>query len=256
MTPTWYDVPGERAADRSRSTSAAPPNHPRQHLAWNTDRNRSLVKGMNKDWQGRPGFFNAYMASYFAARQWIRGIRAWVGDDAFWARAQRYATRYGCRARPRPRRRRVDRHDDSGHWQGQGEPCDPQWSTNVCGDRNGPGGDVLCAQGRRRELLRGPRAHALPQAVREARDPAGRASAAAARSRSRSRRPPSCSARRASCALQVMSMRAITLRRRSAPTTPTCYARATIGGQRFQSGEINGHDSYSLPASPTRRSRG
>ena len=242
MTPTWYDVPDE-ARLKEPVYIGGTPNHPRQRLAWNTDRNRSLVKGMNKDWQGRPGFFNAYMASYFAARQWIRGIRAWVGDDAFWARAQRYATRYGSE---------LD-HDlggaawigmYSGHWQGQGEPCDPQWSTNVCGDRHGPGGDVLSLKDAVESYFedRG-RTHfrrlfeklVIPLAARQ---PLGQEFPV----------QPTAELQRATrfVRLQVMSMRAITLGD-VGPDDADLYARATIGGQRFLSGEINSHDSYSFP---------
>ena len=219
------------------------PGHPRKHEAWNTDRNRSLVKGMNKDWPGRPGYANAYMASYFAARQWVRGIRAWVGDDAFWARAQRYATRYGGE---------LD-HDlsgatwigmYSGHWQGQGEPCDPRWSTNVCGDRSGPGGDVISLGHAVENYFedRG-RTHfrrlfeklVIPLAARQ---PLGQEFPLAT----------STDLQRSTqfVRLRVMSMRAIGLGD-VGPDDADLFARATIGGQRFLSGEINGHDSYSFP---------
>ena len=198
---------------------------------------------MNKDWQGRPGFFNAYMASYFAARQWIRGIRAWVGDDAFWARAQRYATRYGGE---------LD-HDlggaawigmYSGHWQGQGEPCDPQWSTNVCGDRHGPGGDVLSLKDAVESYFRTAGARTSASCSRSSSSRWPRASRWARSSRSQ----PTADLQRATrfVRLQVMSMRAITLGD-VGPDDADLYARATIGGQRFLSGEINSHDSYSFP---------
>ena len=140
-TPTWYDV-AQADRDRTAVYIGGTPDHARKHGAWNWDRNRSLKTGVAKDWPGRPGYPNAYITSYFAARQWVRGIRAWVGNDTLWASAQRFSKRFGGE---------LD-HDlggaawigmFSGHWQGQGEPCDPQWSTNVCGDRHGAGGDVL-----------------------------------------------------------------------------------------------------------------
>jgi hypothetical protein len=43
-----------------------------------------MEHGVNKDWPGRPGYANAYLASYFATRQWVRAVHAALGDEALW----------------------------------------------------------------------------------------------------------------------------------------------------------------------------
>ena len=87
---------------------------------------------MAKDWPGRPLYLQAAISSYFASRQWIQAVRSWVGDDAFWRRAQAF----------RANQRHLDHDLDgaykislySGHWQGQGEPF---------GGERGPGGSLI-----------------------------------------------------------------------------------------------------------------
>jgi hypothetical protein len=72
----------------------------------------------------------------------VQAVRGWVNDAAFWSRVRWYADRHGGD---------LD-HDLSGmrnisvgtgHWHGQGQPCDPQWSWDLCGPDEGPGGSVL-----------------------------------------------------------------------------------------------------------------
>ena len=137
-TPTWYDV---QPADRTALGiyTGGTPNHDRIHGGWNSDRNRSLKTSLNKDWPGRPGYDNAYVTAYFASRQWVQGLRAWVNDEALWRQAQAYSKQFGGDLA----------HDlwgatwigmFSGHWSGEGEPCNPEWSLNICGGRHGPGG--------------------------------------------------------------------------------------------------------------------
>ena len=88
-TPTWFDVP-KAARDKLDVYIGASTGHKdRPHGAWNTDGNRSMKKGVNKDWPGRPGYTNAYTTAYFATRQWVQAIRAALGDEALWRRAQR-----------------------------------------------------------------------------------------------------------------------------------------------------------------------
>ncbi len=92
---------------------------------------------MNKDWPGRPRFIEAYMAGYFATRQWVQAVQRGVGDAAFWNLVRSYAP-------PNATAAKELRHDLrkgalgvsywTGHWQGQGEPfgaADP-----------GPGGSL------------------------------------------------------------------------------------------------------------------
>ena len=96
-TPTWFDLPkGIRDGARiyaGRATGERP------HGGWNTDNGQTVRGGVNKDWPGRPFFAEADESAYFATRQWVRGLRRWLNDDALWARAQQFAQRpKGCGA--------------------------------------------------------------------------------------------------------------------------------------------------------------
>ena len=241
-TPTWYDV-AQESRDGLNVYVGGTTGRTRKHGAWNWDRNRSLKTGIAKDWPGRPGYADAHIASYFAARQWVRGLRAWVGDDAFWAAAQRFSHRYGGE---------LD-HDlrgatwigmFSGHWQGQGEPCNPEFSTTPCGDRNGDGGDLFALRSENESYFedRG-RTHFRKLFERwivplAARAPTGDVfPLSSSQGLQRTTR---------FVRLQVLKMRGIDLGD-IGPDDADMYARATIGGQRFLSGEINGHDSYAFP---------
>jgi hypothetical protein len=240
-TPTWYDVEPNLVLAKSVYIGGTP-GHGRTHNRWNADGNRSLRTGVNKDWPGRPGYADSYIAAYFAARQWIEGLRAWVGDDAFWARAQRYANTYGGSLS----------HDlfgatwigmYSGHWQGQGEPCNPEFSTLSCGAANGPGGWLLGLrqvnkayfEGRPRTRFRKLFEQLIPRVA--ARDPGGETFPV----------PGTAELRRTTqfVRLQVMSMDAIGLGD-PGPDDADMFARATIAGQRFLSAEINSHDHFSF----------
>ena len=60
----------------STSTSATRPSTSSARTAAGTPNdNKSLEKGVNKDWPGRPGYDDAYMSAYFATRQWLRALR-------------------------------------------------------------------------------------------------------------------------------------------------------------------------------------
>ena len=130
--PTWFDVPLEvRRAARVYAGDGGPGL--RSHGVWNSDGNRTLATAMNKDWPGRPFYLDAYITAYYATRQWVRAVRSWVGNEAFWQGAQRFSDR---------RAPQLD-HDlqgalsiqfNAGHWQGQGEPTG--------GDAPGPGGSL------------------------------------------------------------------------------------------------------------------
>jgi hypothetical protein len=251
-TPTWFDVP-KAARDKLNVYIGASTGHKdRPHGAWNTDGNRSMKKGVNKDWPGRPGYTNAYTTAYFATRQWVQGIRAALGDEALWRRAQRYASRGG---------RELD-HDlggalsigmMTGHWQGQGEPCDPSFSLNVCGSRNGLGGDLIGARSavnsyfedRGRTRFRGT-FQALIPLFGQTKPNGGLLPVASSQGMQATTR---------FVRLRVTSMKGVGLRALGDPTPidrADMYTRATIAGQSFQSGEINGRDSFGfgLPYAP------
>ena len=72
-------------------------------------------------------------------------MRAGLGDEALWARMLRYADRRGG-ALDHDLKGALKIGMMTGHWQGQGEPCDLSFSLNVCGSRNGLGGDLIGAR--------------------------------------------------------------------------------------------------------------
>ena len=145
LTPTWFDVPKEERDKLNIYIGESTGHKERPHGAWNTDGNRSMTKGVNKDWPGRIGYANAYTTSYFATRQWVQAIHAALGDEALWQRVIRYANRGGGEL-DHDLKGALNIGMMTGHWQGQGEPCDPGFSLNICGSRNGLGGDLIGAR--------------------------------------------------------------------------------------------------------------
>ena len=138
----------------------------RNHGGWNADGNKSMAFSMAKDWPGRPRYTDAYIASYFAARQWVQALRAYVADDAFWNRAMSFSNA------PRLDWRSITKgaHQHllvSGHWQGQGEACNPSISTLSCGSRVGPGGDLVDLRGAIKDFFSDQRSR-LPHACSSA----------------------------------------------------------------------------------------
>ena len=136
-TPTWFDIPPAVRAQLTgnRAVYTGVKGIPRGHGHWQSNKNRNLTEGLNKDWNGRPKYQQAYVTAYFATRQWIRAVRNWLGNEPLWKRAQSLPNTPGLR------------HDVtgaeeisifSGHWQGAGEPCLPF----KCGDRSGNAGSV------------------------------------------------------------------------------------------------------------------
>lgn len=252
LTPTWFDVPKAERDKLNVYIGESTGHKERPHGAWNTDGNKALTKGVNKDWPGRPGYANAYISAYFATRQWVRAIHAALGDEALWQRVLRYSNRRGGE---------LD-HDlngalrigmATGHWQGQGEPCDPSLSLNVCGSRNGLGGDLIGARSavndyfedRGRTRFRGTFQSLIPLFAQAT--PNGDLLPVA------STRDLQTSTRFVS--MKVTSMKGVGLRSLGDPTPPDradMYSKATIAGQGFQSGEINGRDSFGfgLPYAP------
>jgi CARDB protein/PLAT/LH2 domain-containing protein len=123
-TPTWFDVPPEKRAQLVgvRAVYTGVKGIPRQHGNWQSNKNKSLKDGLNKDWPGRPKYEKAYVSAYFASRQWIRAAREWLGNEPLWKRAMTLPNTAALR------------HDVagaeeisqfSGHWQGGGEPSLP-----------------------------------------------------------------------------------------------------------------------------------
>ncbi len=206
-----------------------------------------MVKGVNKDWPGRPGYTNAYIAAYFASRQWVQGIHAALGDEALWQRAIRYANRGGGEL-DHDLKGALNIGMMTGHWQGQGEPCNPSLSLTLCDSRNGLGGDLIGARSavnsyfedRGRTRFRGTFQALLPLF--------GQPSPNGSLLPISSTRSAQTDTRFVQ--LRVTSMKGVGLRSLGDPTLldqSDNYSRATIAGQSFQSGEINGRDSFSFP---------
>ena len=247
LTPTWFDVPASTRGTLNVYIGESTFHKERPHGAWNTDGNRTMVKGVNKDWQGRPGYQDAYTTSYFATRQWIRALRAVVGDDALWTRMQRYANRGGT-ALDHDLKYALKIGMMTGHWAGQGEPCDVSLSLNVCGSRNGLGGDLIGARNalrdyfdRSRTLFRGLFQGLIPIFGKVA--PTGDTFPV------ESSQPLQAATRFVQ--VRVTSMKGVGyLRALGDPTgadQADMFGRATVAGQGFQSGEINGRDSFRFP---------
>lgn len=242
--PTWFDLPPSARQRLNVYIGESTGHEERPHGVWNSDANRSMVHGVNKDWPGRFGYTNASIAGYFASRQWLRGMRAALGDDALWRRAMAYADR-----------RSGDLDHDlkgalrigmmTGHWQGQGEPCDVSISLNVCGSRNGLGGDLIGARNvirdyfedRGRTLFRRTFEATAPMLAKP--DPAGDALPMTS--------TLGMQASTQFVRVRVTSMKGVGLRSLGDPTLADradMFSRAKIAGQEQQSGEINGRDSF------------
>lgn len=136
--PTWFDVPPtvreKLVGDRAVYTGVQ--GIPRGHGHWRSNENGSLHDGLNKDHNGRPKYQEAYLTAYFATRQWIRGVRTWLGNEPLWAQAM---TIPNSRALEEDVQASEEVSKYSGHWQGGGEPCLP----GTCGERNGKAGAIV-----------------------------------------------------------------------------------------------------------------
>ena len=174
-TPTWFDVPPVTRDKLNVYIGESTFHKERPHGAWNTEDNKKMVKGVNKDWPGRPGYEDAYMTAYFATRQWLQSLREVIADDTLWTRMRNYGNRKGS-ALDHDLKYALKIGMMTGHWQGQGEPCDPSFSLNICGSRNGLGGDLIGARNAIRDYFDRSR-DVLPGALPVA-DPALRAGAA------------------------------------------------------------------------------
>lgn len=243
-TPTWFDVPQSTRKDLNVYIGASTDHKDRPHGKWNTDGNKNIIHGLNKDWPGRPGYDNAYLTSYFATRQWVQAIHAALGDEALWQSTIHYANRRGGQ---------LD-HDlngaltigrMTGHWQGQGEPCDPSIALAPCGAQNGLGGDLIGARSavndyfedRGRTVFRSAFQSQLPLFGQV--DPNGDLlPITSSQGMQRTTR---------FVKVRITSMKGVGLRALGDPgllDRADNYSRATIAGQGFWSGEINGRDSF------------
>ena len=247
-TPTWYDLP-KGIRDSAQIYAGRSPGH-RPHGSWKEDRNQNLNRGMNKDWSGRPLFPEAYQTAYFASRQWVRSVRNWLGNEELWARAQTLSER------PAELQRDVRGGAFlmslySGHWQGEGEPCNPKgdWPAPIgtgelsCGDRSGWGGNLLDLRSATKSYFQRGKTRFRGFFEGVARsvgyfDPVGEEFPVES---SRDMQAATRFVR-----LQVMSMRGVELGD-PGPDDADMYARASVAGQALDSAVIHSHDRFSFP---------
>jgi hypothetical protein len=239
-TPTWFDIPPEVRAELkdNRAVYTGVKGIPRGHGHWQSNKNRNLRDGLNKDWPGRPKYREAYVTAYFATRQWIRAVRTWLGNEPLWKRAMTLPNTPALR------------HDVtgaeeisifSGHWQGAGEPCLPF----KCGDRTGNAGSITSLRLALGDFHdRGPSRYrrAFNEYIGAFREyptepismpdlPSSRTDQVFTRF----------------VKLEVLSYRGIDLG--DIPGSADIYANARMDGQPYTSTVINGEDSFSFPGS-------
>jgi hypothetical protein len=247
-TPTWYDLP-KGLRDGADIYAGRSPGH-RPHGSWKEDRNENLNRGMNKDWSGRPLFTEAYRAAYFATRQWVRAVRRWLANEELWGRAMALAER------PAELQRDVLGGAFlmslySGHWQGEGEPCNPKggWPAPIgkgelsCGERSGWGGNLLDLRSATKSYFQ--RGKTRFRGFFE-----GAARAVGYHSPVGETFPVESSrdiqAATRFVRLQVLSIRGVELGD-PGPDDADMYTRASIAGQDFDSAVIHSHDRFSFP---------
>jgi hypothetical protein len=236
-TPTWFDVP--EALRNSKNLYGAGPGVARGHGDWDDEGNLRLQKYFNKDWSGRPLYMEAYTAAYFATRQWVRAVRSWVNDEPFWSRVRLYADRAGSS---------LD-HDlkgltgisiASGHWQGQGEPFG--------GSRPGPGGSLLDLRGATVDFFE----DHPPTVFRRTWENNIRQVAVANPPAAMGDVPSSLPLQQTHLLVSLQVTEFAEIDNLDIPGEADFYARASIGGQEYQSAQINDKDSFrfTLPHHP------
>ena len=238
-TPTWFDVPAA-VRDAENVYSGGSTGIGRNHGSWKADGNLDLSHFSAKNRAGRPLYAEAHTA-YFATRQWVRAIRAYVNNEAFWARAMNLATTPSLLAK--------DRHGAlnisvaSGHRQGQGEPCNPSFSTLSCGDRNGPGGSLLDLRGAVQDyfepvFLESRLRTLFERNIVRVHGAADGPAFAVASSRD-------MQATTRFVKLEATSMSEVD--NLDIPGDADMFVRAAVGGQRYVSGVINSRDTFRFP---------
>ncbi len=235
-TPTWFDVPDlVRDSVLVRANAKPGATDYRPHGGFKS----SASKGMNKDDPGRPNYTNAYMASYFATRQWIRAIRTWLSDEPLWAAAQNWRQKLfelnwdigGA----------VGMSTYTGHLYGEGEPFAPGNSAN-----RGDGGSIVGAyvatktyfELHGRSIYRKMFEKLVPDLARRNLPSVDYLTAPVASSRDIQQQTRFVR-------LQVTSMKGYDLGD-IGPDDADLYARGTIAGQSYTSPVIQGHDSFSF----------
>lgn len=239
-TPTWFDVPPEvrRQLVGNRAVYTGVEGIPRGHGNWQSNKNRHLRGGLNKDWPGRPKYQEAYVTAYFATRQWTRAVRTWLGNEPLWKRAMSLP---GTAALRHDVRGAEEISIFSGHWQGGGEPCLPF----KCGERSGKAASIVSLRGALGDFHdRGPTRYRKafneyigafreypPEAIGLPDLPSSRTDQLFTRFTK----------------LEILDYKGIALGDPAGEAD--IYANARMNGQAFRSTVINGEDSFRFPGS-------
>jgi hypothetical protein len=237
--PTYFDIPAKVRG--ARAVYSAVDGVSRPHGKWQTDENDSHEHGMNKDWPARPLYEKAYVSAYFASRQWIQAARAWLDDDALWARAQRLTAPSGLKA---DLRAMLDISKYSGHWQGNGQPCAK--AIIFCGDLYGWAGSVL---GLRSAIKTYHEDHPRSPARKRFEDIASRFD----EQQGTERVPEPASSREMQLGTRLVKLEVPHIRGYDwalgdpGPDDADLYVKATIRGQDFDSPVIHDHDRFGFP---------
>ena len=235
-TPTWFDIPAP-VRDAEDLYSAGSTGRRRDHGGWNADDNKALTFSMAKDWPGRPLYTEAHIASYFAARQWVQALRAHVADDAFWNRAMAFNNPPGSLALDQ--NGAINISLASGHWQGQGEACNPSISTLSCGSRVGPGGNLVDLRGAVKDFFSDQRSRyrilferlIVPMAAPNATDPVFAV-------------PSSQVVQGQTRFVKLQVTQVAQIDDLDTPGSADFFARAKIAGQSYLSAVIHNYDSF------------
>ncbi len=240
QTPTWFDVPPQTREQLvgNRAVYTGVKGIPRGHGNWQSNKNKSLYGGLNKDWPGRPKYEQAYVTAYFASRQWIRAVRSWLGNEPLWKRAMSLR---GTAALRHDVKGAEEISIFSGHWQGGGEPCLPF----KCGERTGKAGSVISlrlALGDFHDRGPTPYRQAFNRYIGGFRDFPAEATGM----------PDLPSSRTDQLYTRFVKVEIINYRGIDLGDTigsADIYANARIDGQPYTSTVINGEDSFSFPGS-------
>ena len=216
-------------------------------------RRQPQQQGRQQGLARRPGTTTPTWTSYFATRQWIPGIHAALGDEALWQRALRYADRRGGEL-DHDLKGALNIGMMTGHWQGQGEPCNPALTAHLCDSRNGPAATHRrcgAPSTRTSRTAAAPASAALPGAVIPLfGQPTPTGDLLADRVE-----PGACRRRRVREAQGHVDegRRAAGPRRPTLPTTPTCTRRRRSPASDSSRARSTARDSFAS-RSPTRRS--
>jgi len=112
--PTWLSLDRADREQLDVYTDLDRPSIKRGHGVWDSD-----STALNKDWSGRPYYSEAYIAAWFATRQWVRLFQSFV-DPVTWGKMQQFSKASFDPSRDWDYARKISFY--GGHWYGNGGP--------------------------------------------------------------------------------------------------------------------------------------